>query len=205
MLAAMSRRSADRAAQREGGRTVARFPIYNGDGAATPEPWHDGAAVGESAALSELRQLDTQVKDLRPTEDRPDPPAARACLFFNFRFTTFERSCANCRDQAQWPPCAVRSRQAAALGADRVAQAPGRARAHRPGRLQDGARTGKPGRERVSPETVGEMVMETLRALDDVAYEPLRLGVSQFPRGQGFRGRTRRIVGRGGCVDHAGK
>ncbi len=39
--------------------------------------------------------LDTQVKDLRPTEDSVIR-RRRVCLARNFRFTTFERcSCAN--------------------------------------------------------------------------------------------------------------
>ncbi len=51
------------------------------------------------------------------------------------------------RHQAQRPACAVRPRQAPALGADRAAQASGRAGAYRAGGLQDRARARKPGRE----------------------------------------------------------
>lgn len=47
------------------------------------------------------------------------------------------------------------------------------------------------GETEIRSEMIGELVMEALASLDQVAYNPLRLGLSQFPRSQGLR-RVRR-------------
>jgi transcriptional regulator NrdR family protein len=49
----------------------------------------------------------------------------------------------------------------------------------------------------VSSETIGEIVMEHLRELDDVACLcALCFGLPQFPRGEGFRSSAWRALGR---------
>ena len=145
--------------------------------------------------------LDTQVKDSRPTEDSAAIRRRRVCLACDFRFTTFERVQLRelVGDQAQRPARAVRSRQAAALGADRAAQAAGRAGADRADGLQDRARAGKPGRER-------DLVRGDRRDRDGASARArrrrlcaLRLGLSQFPRGKDFEAVLGELSGDGGA------
>src|SRR5580704_8800608 len=107
------------------------------------------------------------------------------------------------RHQAQRPARAVRPRQAVALGADRLPQAPGRSRAHRPDGVEDRARTRKHGRKRGlvrgdRRDRDGAFARSRRRRLC-----ALRLGLPQFPRSQGFRDRAGRIVWRRGRGDRA--
>src|SRR5262249_17509681 len=135
-------------------------------------PRSDIERVEAAHALSELRQPRYASQGLAADRGflrHPSPPCVPDLQFplYHIRARAAARAGGH---QAQRPPRAVRSRQAVALGADRAAQASGRARAHRPGRVQDRARAREPGESEVSSEAVGEMVMEALRALDDVAY-----------------------------------
>ena len=52
------------------------------------------------------------------------------------------------------------------------------------------------GESEVTSEQIGHLVMEGLRGLDDGRLCALRLGLSEFPRGQGFRDLRRRAVRR---------
>ena len=116
--------------------------------------------------------LDTQVKDSRPTEDAAAIRRRRVCLTCNFRFTTFER--------VQLRELIVIKRNGRRVPFDRdklvrSVQIALRKRPVEPERieqhgLQDRARTGKRRRDRGSSEAIGEIVMEHLRELDDVAY-----------------------------------
>jgi transcriptional repressor NrdR len=110
--------------------------------------------------------LDTQVKDSRPTEDSSVIRRRRVCLTCNFRFTTFER--------------VVIKRNGRRVPFDRdkllrSVQIALRKRPVEPERIDQAVskivrELESQGESEVSSEAVGEMVMEALRALDDVAY-----------------------------------
>jgi transcriptional repressor NrdR len=116
--------------------------------------------------------LDTQVKDSRPTEDSAAIRRRRVCLTCNFRFTTFER--------VQLRELVVIKRNGRRVPFDRdklmrSIQISLRKRNVDPDRVEqfvskivrelEGL-----GESDISSETIGEMVMEHLRELDDVAY-----------------------------------
>jgi transcriptional repressor NrdR len=116
--------------------------------------------------------LDTQVKDSRPTEDSAAIRRRRVCLACNFRFTTFER--------VQLRELVVIKRNGRRVPFDRDKLARSilislRKRPVDPEQVEqlvskivrelEGL-----GESEISSETIGEMVMEHLRALDDVAY-----------------------------------
>ena len=116
--------------------------------------------------------LDTQVKDSRPTEDSAAIRRRRVCLACQFRFTTFERV------QLRELTVIKRNGRRAPFDRDKLlrsVQIALRKRPVEPERIDqavskivrelEGA-----GESDVSSETIGEMVMEALRGLDDVAY-----------------------------------
>lgn len=116
--------------------------------------------------------LDTQVKDSRPTEDSAAIRRRRVCLTCNFRFTTFER--------VQLRELVVIKRNGRRVPFDRdklmrSIQIALRKRNVDPEKVEQFVskivrEMENLGESEVSSETVGEMVMEHLRALDDVAY-----------------------------------
>jgi transcriptional repressor NrdR len=116
--------------------------------------------------------LDTQVKDSRPTEDSAAIRRRRVCLACNFRFTTFERV------QLRELVVIKRNGRRVPFDRDKLLRSVSialRKRPVDPERVE--AMVSKIVREleslgesEVSSETIGEMVMENLRALDDVAY-----------------------------------
>jgi transcriptional repressor NrdR len=116
--------------------------------------------------------LDTQVKDSRPTEDSATIRRRRVCLTCNFRFTTFER--------VQLRELVVIKRNGRRVPFDRdklmrSVQVALRKRNIEPERVEQFVskivrELESLGESEVSSETIGEMVMEHLRNLDDVAY-----------------------------------
>jgi transcriptional repressor NrdR len=116
--------------------------------------------------------LDTQVKDSRPTEDSAAIRRRRVCLSCNFRFTTFER--------VQLRELVVIKRNGRRVPFDRdklmrSVQISLRKRPVDPERIEQTVskivrELESLGETEVSSETIGEMVMEHLRDLDDVAY-----------------------------------
>jgi transcriptional repressor NrdR len=116
--------------------------------------------------------LDTQVKDSRPTEDSAVIRRRRVCLSCNFRFTTFER--------VQLRELTVIKRNGRRVPFDRdkllrSVQIALRKRPVEPERIDQMVskvvrELESMGESEVSSETIGEIVMEHLRALDDVAY-----------------------------------
>jgi transcriptional repressor NrdR len=116
--------------------------------------------------------LDTQVKDSRPTEDSAAIRRRRVCLTCNFRFTTFER--------VQLRELVVIKRNGRRVPFDRdklmrSIQIALRKRSVDPEQVEQFVskivrELENLGETEISSETVGEMVMEHLRALDDVAY-----------------------------------
>jgi transcriptional repressor NrdR len=116
--------------------------------------------------------LDTQVKDSRPTEDSAAIRRRRVCLTCNFRFTTFERV------QLRELVVMKRNGRRVPFDRDKVARSLEMALRKRnvdPERVeQTVSRVVREleslGESEVSSETIGEMVMDQLRTLDDVAY-----------------------------------
>src|SRR5436305_7522369 len=118
------------------------------------------------------QSLDTQVKDSRPTEDSAAIRRRRVCLSCNFRFTTFER--------VQLRELTVIKRNGRRVPFDRdkllrSVQIALRKRPVEPERVDQVVskivrELESLGESEVSSETIGEMVMENLRGLDDVAY-----------------------------------
>ncbi|MGE3148388.1 MAG: transcriptional regulator NrdR [Pseudorhodoplanes sp.] len=116
--------------------------------------------------------LDTQVKDSRPTEDSSAIRRRRVCLSCSFRFTTFER--------VQLRELVVIKRNGRRVPFDRdkllrSIQISLRKRNVDPERLEQFVSTivrelESLGEGEITSETIGEMVMEHLRNLDDVAY-----------------------------------
>ena len=116
--------------------------------------------------------LDTQVKDSRPTEDSSVIRRRRVCVSCNFRFTTFER--------VQLRELTVIKRNGRRVPFDRVKLVRSVSVSLRK-RPVDSERVEKMvsdivrelesgGEAEVSSEVIGEIVMEHLRKLDDVAY-----------------------------------
>ncbi len=116
--------------------------------------------------------LDTQVKDSRPTEDSSVIRRRRVCLACSFRFTTFER--------VQLRELVVIKRNGRRVPFDRdkllrSVQIALRKRPVEPERIDELVskivrELESQGESEITSETIGEMVMEHLRALDDVAY-----------------------------------
>src|SRR3954466_16127541 len=116
--------------------------------------------------------LDTQVKDSRPTEDSAVIRRRRVCLACNFRFTTFER--------VQLRELTVIKRNGRRVPFDRdkllrSVQIALRKRPVEPERIDQMVskivrELESMGESEVTSETIGEIVMEHLRGLDDVAY-----------------------------------
>ena len=116
--------------------------------------------------------LDTQVKDSRPTEDSTVIRRRRVCLTCNFRFTTFER--------VQLRELTVIKRNGRRVPFDRdklvrSVQVSLRKRPVEPDQLEAMVSTvvrelESGGESEISSEAIGEIVMEHLRKLDDVAY-----------------------------------
>jgi transcriptional repressor NrdR len=116
--------------------------------------------------------LDTQVKDSRPTEDSSAIRRRRLCLACGFRFTTFER--------VQLRELVVIKRNGRRVPFDRdkllrSVQIALRKRPVEPERIDEVVskmvrELESQGESEITSETIGEMVMEHLRALDDVAY-----------------------------------
>ena len=116
--------------------------------------------------------LDTQVKDSRPTEDSAVIRRRRVCLSCNFRFTTFER--------VQLRELTVIKRNGRRVPFDRdklmrSVQIALRKRPVEPERIERmvsglARRLESMGESEVRSETIGKLVMEALKSLDDVAY-----------------------------------
>src|ERR1700753_1592186 len=116
--------------------------------------------------------LDTQVKDSRPTEASSVNRPRRFCLACNFRFTTFER--------VQLRELVVIKRNGRRVPFDRdkllrSVQIALRKRPVDPERVEQTVskivrELESQGESEISSETIGELVMEHLRSLDDVAY-----------------------------------
>ena len=134
--------------------------------------------------------LDTQVKDSRPTEDSAAIRRRRVCLACNFRFTTFER--------VQLRELTVIKRNGRRVPFDRdkllrSIQIALRKRKVEPERVEQMVskivrELESLGESEISSETIGEMRDGASARARRRRLCALRLGLSQFPRGEGFRG-----------------
>jgi transcriptional repressor NrdR len=116
--------------------------------------------------------LDTQVKDSRPAEDSGAIRRRRICGACNFRFTTFER--VHLRDLT----VIKRNGRRVPFDRDKLVRSLQISLRKRPvdserleqmvSKIVRELETG--GEPEVSSEVIGELVMEHLRELDDVAY-----------------------------------
>ena len=116
--------------------------------------------------------LDTQVRDSRPTEDSAAIRRRRVCIACGFRFTTFER--------VQLRELTVIKRNGRRVPFDRdklmrSVQISLRKRPVEPERIEKTVSAivrelESNGEADISSEAIGEMVMDHLRKLDDVAY-----------------------------------
>ena len=116
--------------------------------------------------------LDTQVRDSRPTEDSAAIRRRRVCIACGFRFTTFER--------VQLRELTVIKRNGRRVPFDRdklmrSVQISLRKRSVEPERIEKTVSAivrelESNGEADISSEAIGEMVMDHLRKLDDVAY-----------------------------------
>ena len=133
--------------------------------------------------------LDTQVKDSRPTEDSAVIRRRRVCLACNFRFTTFER--------VQLRELTVITRNGRRVPFDRdklmrSVQIALRKRPVDPDRIEQMVskivrELESQGENEVTSETIGELVMENLRQLDDVAYVRFASVYRNFREAKDFR------------------
>jgi transcriptional repressor NrdR len=116
--------------------------------------------------------LDTQVKDSRPTEDSTAIRRRRLCLACGFRFTTFERV------QLRELVVIKRNGRRVPFDRDKLARSMDIALRKRnvpPERIEQTVskivrELESLGESEITSETIGELVMDHLRALDDVAY-----------------------------------
>jgi transcriptional repressor NrdR len=116
--------------------------------------------------------LDTQVKDSRPTEDSAVIRRRRVCPSCNGRFTTFER--------VQLRELTVLKRSGRRVGFDRekllrsveIALRKRPVDSERIERLISGIvrKLESMGESEIASSVIGELVMEELKQLDDVAY-----------------------------------
>lgn len=135
------------------------------------------------------QSLDTQVKDSRPTEDAAAIRRRRVCLSCNFRFTTFER--------VQLRELIVIKRNGRRVPFDRdklmrSVQISLRKRNVEPERVERLVskivrELESLGESEVTSEIIGEMVMENLRELDDVAYVRFASVYRNFREAKDFR------------------
>src|SRR5881396_1672070 len=116
--------------------------------------------------------LDTQVRDSRPTEDSSAIRRRRVCLACNFRFTTFERV------QLRELIVIKRNGRRVPFDRDKLMRSVQIALRKRPvdpervERMVSGIvrRLESLGESDIKSETVGKLIMEALKVLDDVAY-----------------------------------
>jgi transcriptional repressor NrdR len=116
--------------------------------------------------------LDTQVKDSRPTEDSSAIRRRRVCLACHFRFTTFERV------QLRELIVIMRNGRRVPFYRDKLMRSLQIALRKRPVDSEKVEQMVSKivreleslGENEVSSEMIGEIVMEQLRELDDVAY-----------------------------------
>ncbi len=143
---------------------------------------------------------DTQVKDSRPTEDNSAIRRRRSCPACNSRFTTFERV------QIRELIVLKKDGRRTPFDRDKLArsiQVAVRKRAVDPDRIERlvtgiQRRLESSGETEIASDAIGEMVMESLLALDPVAYIRFASVYKNFREVRDFE----ELVGKIGEQDH---
>jgi transcriptional repressor NrdR len=133
--------------------------------------------------------LDTQVRDSRPTEDSSSIRRRRVCPDCGGRFTTFERV------QLRELTVVKRSGRRVPFDRDKLQRSIDvalRKRAVDPGRVErlvNGIvrQLESMGEGEISSETIGEITMEGLKGLDDVAYVRFASVYKNFREAKDFK------------------
>ena len=132
--------------------------------------------------------VDTQVKDSRPTEENAAIRRRRACIGCGARFTTFERV------QLRELTVLKSSGKRELLDRDKLARSVNIALRKRPvdpdrvDRVINGIvrRLESSGENEISSDTIGELVMDALATLDQVAYVRFASVYRNFREAQDF-------------------
>ncbi len=143
--------------------------------------------------------MDTQVKDSRPTEDNTAIRRRRYCADCSERFTTFERV------QLRELTVIKRSGRRVPFDRDKLARSVQIALRKRPvdpdhvDRLISGLvrKLEVQGENEVASQAIGELVMETLRKLDPVAYVRFASVYKNFREARDFETVLDEIAGGG--------
>src|SRR5438477_12656242 len=143
--------------------------------------------------------LDTQVKDSRPTEDSAAIRRRRVCLSCNFRFTTFERV------QLRELVVIKRNGRRVPFDRDKLMRSVQIALRKRPvdpervERMVSGIvrRLESLGESDIKSETVGKLIMEALKVLDDVAYVRFASVYKNFREAKDFEELLGELTGEG--------
>ena len=144
--------------------------------------------------------LDTQVKDSRPTEESSVIRRRRVCLTCNFRFTTFERV------QLRELVVIKRNGRRVPFDRDKLLRSVQIALRKRPvdpervERMVSGIvrRLENMGENDIQSETIGRLVMEALKGLDDVAYVRFASVYKNFREAKDFEALLGELAGSDG-------
>ncbi|MGO4173872.1 transcriptional regulator NrdR [Bosea sp. TAF32] len=146
--------------------------------------------------------LDTQVKDSRPTDDHASIRRRRVCPDCGGRFTTFERV------QLRELTVVKRSGRRAPFDRDKLETSIAHALRKRPvaperiERMVNGIvrQLESSGETEIPSSTIGELVMEGLKGLDDVAYVRFASVYKNFREAKDFE----ELLGQLGTVEEEG-
>jgi transcriptional repressor NrdR len=146
---------------------------------------------------------DTQVKDSRPTEDNSAIRRRRSCPTCGSRFTTFERV------QLRELIVVKKDGQRSVFDRDKLARSIAiavRKRPVDPDRVERVVnsiqrRLESSGEAEISTNTIGELVMEALAALDQVAYVRFASVYRNFREAKDFEDFVGKLGGDSGLID----
>jgi transcriptional repressor NrdR len=146
--------------------------------------------------------LDTQVKDSRPTDDHASIRRRRVCPDCGGRFTTFERV------QLRELTVVKRSGRRAPFDRDKLEISIAHALRKRPvtperiERMVNGIvrQLESAGEAEIASSTIGELVMEGLKGLDDVAYVRFASVYKNFREAKDFE----ELLGQLGTIEEEG-
>jgi len=150
---------------------------------------------------------DTQVKDSRPSEDSTAIRRRRVCVTCGGRFTTFERV------QLRELTVVKRSGRRVPFDRDKLMRSLNIALRKRPvdpdrvEQMVSGVvrQLESAGESEVSSELIGQLVMEGLKALDDVAYVRFASVYRDFREAQDFAAFLGELAGGDGVPDRPGR
>ena len=146
---------------------------------------------------------DTQVKDSRPTEDNTAIRRRRLCSACGGRFTTFERIQLRELTVVKRSGRRVPFDRDKVMGSVQVALRKRHVEPERVERMVSGIvrRLENRGESEIQSETIGKMVMEGLRALDDVAYVRFASVYKNFREAKDFEEFLGELTGEAGDLE----